>query len=191
LDLAEEQIGQIDAIYAKTLEANEVSGRLQALVKNVLDNQRSALEFVAYAVVETYGDTSKLGKVHWPNTTDPTKFQGLFDFRVPGVRANRSDIADAFERHQEFQPDHEWATRLFPLSVENKHHMLSPQTNESLVPRPIMSPSYPGRPIHITPTVVFIDWTFADHGVPVLNTLKAIQHGVSVAVQDVSAVAGL
>ncbi len=83
LDLAAENLQQIHSIYEETLHDKEASPRLRALIKNVVENQRSALDYVAHAVTQKYGKSGT--KTYWPYCEDPTKFVNSIDGNMPGV----------------------------------------------------------------------------------------------------------
>ena len=126
LDLAGEQLDEIESIYEETLHEQEVSGRLKALVKNVIENYRSSLDFTANAVTAAHGSPGK-ANVYWPYATDAAKFSHFFDKCMPDVRKKRPDLADAWEKCQPYQHGYEWLGVVLDLARSNKHHTLTPQ----------------------------------------------------------------
>src|SRR5271165_4267534 len=94
VDDASEQLALVAEMYAGTLEEQKVSAKLRTRIKNIVENQRSALEYLAHAIYEHYGD-GKGKKVYYPLANGPTQFPGLFDARVPGVAANCPKVRDA------------------------------------------------------------------------------------------------
>ncbi len=128
LDDADEQLKRVRDMYEASLQAKDASGPLQARIKNVLENQRSALDYLATAI--TNRDGKQGTKPQFPYSFEPEEFDKWFDKAMPGVRAARADIADAFRRHQPFQPGHDWVKDLAALTNENKHRQLTPQSRD-------------------------------------------------------------
>jgi hypothetical protein len=94
-------------------------------VKNVLENQRSALDYLAVGITEKYG-TPK-GFLYYPLAQSETDFAAQMNSKMPGVAAARPDIADAIKRHQPYLATHEWLRQLNRLTREHKHNRLSVQ----------------------------------------------------------------
>src|SRR3954447_9221556 len=124
LALADEQMAGIEELYGESLAEKQVSSRLQALIKNVIENYRSALDYVANAAAEKY---AKPGRVYWPYAPAPSDFPRHFDKNFPGLRNARPEIAAAWERCQPYQTGYDWLGALFELAKDNKHRALSPQ----------------------------------------------------------------
>jgi len=126
LDKADDQLAEVRQMYEESLQQKQPSGRLLATIKNVLDNQRSALEFIAHAIYEQHG--KKGSKCYYPYAHNAAEFNAVFDKNLPGVRAARPDIATAIQAHQPYQAEHGSLGYLVTLSNENKHRNLSPQS---------------------------------------------------------------
>jgi hypothetical protein len=135
LDNAEENLRVVAEIYEATLVAKKQGKNLKPKLKNILEDQRSALDHLAHAIHARDGTPSK-SRTYYPSAERPSEFNGHIDQNMPGVRAARPDIATAIERHQRYQPDHDWVKWLYELVNENKHRTLSP-----LKPRDTSSPA--------------------------------------------------
>ncbi|HEY5294246.1 MAG TPA: hypothetical protein VIJ70_02060 [Gaiellaceae bacterium] len=213
LDLADEQIAEVESIYEATLREHQVSPRLKALIKNVIENYRSALDFVANAAAERHGKTGS-AKVYWPYAKIPAEFTKWFDKTMPGVRRNRPDLADAWERFQPYQPGFEWIAALVELANANKHRELTPQTRTETVRREVNGPggsvswgpgvtfgsgvSIMGEPVDprtqrtaSTVETIYVDWVFDTPKASALNTLKTIQTGARPMLQELCSLADL
>ena len=106
IDDAGEQLERVRELYEDSLREKEVPGKLRTRIKNVLENQRSALEYLANAIYERYGDGTD-ARVYYPVTDAATAFGGTFDRLLPGVAANAPTVRDAIEARQPYQPGYE------------------------------------------------------------------------------------
>ena len=219
-DLATECLAEVEGLYEDALHAKSVPTRLQALIKNVLENERSALEYLALAIVDAHGTT--IGNVYYPLSPSAARFEGSIDSRMPGVRAGRPDIAAEVSKHQPYS--HIWLADLRDLTNENKHERLTPQTRDEtrwIDTNPggagiSFMPFQPGKGgvsfggtviingVEVDPNTlkpvgggpqphretIYVDWLFATTGRSVLQTLKAIDAGVAKAVDEIAKVAG-
>jgi hypothetical protein len=82
---ASEQLEVVGEMYEETLHEKEASRRLKTRVKNVLESQRSALEYTAHAIVERHGDPKRHS--YYPVAPGPSEFPGTFSRTLPGSRA--------------------------------------------------------------------------------------------------------
>jgi len=186
LDLAAEQLAEVERLHDETLATGVPSGRMQALIKNVVENQRSVLDYTAQAVADKYACKTN---PYWPAAKNPADFQARMNKELPGIVATHPRIAAAFERHQPYQPSHSWLLHLFALTRENKHHRLTAQVGGDELRPGVVRPS--GHSRIVGPMVVRVRWDFVDPSVPVLDTLRQVQAGVQIAAEDVSSAAGL
>jgi len=205
------QLGLVRETYQVTLQAQEVPRRLMARIKNVVENQRSALEYLAHQIYEEYGDGAG-AKSYYPIANANTQFLGLFERNLPGVAANCPNVRDAIEARQWYQRGYEWLQHLVSLTNENKHRRLTPQTRSELEVSRWNRPSatietdsrgnvrvsppagrsdlrFAGDLRDVPPDerMVYVDWLFDDPPLPALATLEAIQGGLSALVDDVLA----
>jgi hypothetical protein len=218
LDLAQDQLDQIGKIYEESLREKKVTPRLQAIIKNILENQRSALDYVAHAVTEKHGKPGM--KTYWPYSTDRSKFVSFIDSNMPGVRSARPDIADEIAKYQPTEPGYDCLGYLAELNNENKHRKLTPQTRTEHHRREVHGPDGgkvswdpnmvtfgggPGGRVEMfgqavnpatqrtvdTIDVIYVGWLFSDLDLPVRETLQQIQAAVDPITKHVCHVAGL
>jgi hypothetical protein len=123
---AQEQLELVGSIYESALQEQQVNSTLQVRIKNVVENQRSALEYVAHAIYAGYGD-GKGARSYYPLAVVDKKFPTLFDRLLPGVAATCPAVRDAIEARQPYQGGYEWLHHLSLLTNENKHRRLTPQ----------------------------------------------------------------
>ncbi len=69
---AEEQMAAVRSLYDTSLTEKQVIRGLQVRIKNVLENQRSALEYVAHAVVVLAGGNGS--RCYFPVLNEPGEF---------------------------------------------------------------------------------------------------------------------
>jgi hypothetical protein len=215
LTLAAEQIAEIEAMYRDSLAKQEIPGRLQALIKGVIEHQRSALDFVANEVAITHGTAKDGDRIYWPYATTPTRFDEFFDKNLPGVRAKRPALVEAWRKYQPYTPGCEWIADLIELAKGNKHRRLAPQVRKTHRATKWQSPGGgasitlgegasiqmgSGADIRLggvsireiqPQQLVYVDWRFADIDKSALHTLVAIQAGIVPVLQDLCDLADL
>jgi hypothetical protein len=213
LDLADEHLSEIESMYQDSLREQEVPGRLQALVRTFIAENRSAMEYVANAVASKHGKAGR--SVYWPNAKTADKFTEAFDKSFPDLKDERPEIAAAWEQVQSYQPGYEWIAVLMELARKNGHHELTPQTRMETVRREAHgaggSVSWDpggvtfgagveimGQPVDprtqrtaATQEVVYVDWLFRQPQVSALAALREIKAGMRPMLQEVCSVAGL
>lgn len=212
MDAAERELAKVRQLYESSLQAKEPSEELQTTIKHVVEDQRSSLDHVATAINEKFGTKGK--QVYFPYAHDPGKFQGFFDQNFPKLATFQPDICAAMERHQPYQPGHEWLAHLVSLTNENKHRDLTPQTKTETVVKAVTKGSgsvswgsgvtfgpgvsIMGEPVDpatqktaSTVVTIYIDWLFADPPVSALQTLETIQKGIRPMLEEVCIAAGL
>jgi len=135
VDHAREDLAKIGKVYAESLEAKEVKGRLLVEIKNLLENLRSALDFTARGLFEKYGTSTKVDpNIYFPYARlnqDRATFEKSkrIDTCIPGLSTSRADIADRLLAMQHFSaPSNRWLPEFMDLNNENKHKRLTPQT---------------------------------------------------------------
>lgn len=212
IDEASEQLETVRALYDDSLQKKKVPPRLKVTIKNLLENQRSALEYLARQITEKHGNKGS-AYVYWPVAPTATKFDATMDQKMPGVRKAKKGIATAVGKYQRYQPGCEWLGHLVTLTNENKHQRLTAQTRTETRRRSVgggavsWDPSavtfgsgvwLAGEPVNpvtqrtaSTVETIYVDWLFDDLGVSALRTLEEIQTKLVPAVHDVSSVAGL
>lgn len=219
LDKMDEHVGQLDAMYTRDLTAQTVSDELLYLIRSIIQDALSALDWTANEVKERFG-THTARSPYFPVGADRGTFDARLDEQIPGLRMNHSRIADVFERHQPYHPDKTVLSYLHALAKVNKHRDFTPQTrietrrvraesvsggvvewgpgvtfggNVSIsgVPiDPVTQRPIPDPRLRVTETV-YIDWLFTDPPVLVRQTLHSLAAVVRVAVEDIRSTAGL
>ena len=125
LDDAQEQISTLQALHDEALEKEAAWPRFRARVKSVLEQERSALDYLAVEITKGHG-TPK-GLIYYPLAQSAHDFPKEVDRKMPGVRAAASEIATAIEKWQPYKPGVEWLRDLNKLAREQKHNRLTLQ----------------------------------------------------------------
>ncbi len=214
IDDADEQLRLVRGMYERSLREKEVPARLQTRIKNVVENQRSALEYLAHGIHQQFGDGER--KPYYPIVRSPVDFPSLFNQHLSGVAEYCPAVRDAIEVRQPYQEGYEWLHYLALLTNENKHRRLTPQTRTEQVRvrvemqgagtveygpgvtfgsgvsiggvpvDPATQRPVPSPTQTITETT-YVDWVFDDPPLSALRTLEQIQQGLPPLVSGVLA----
>lgn len=122
---ADDQFAVVSELHDAAFAHNAIRSRFKARLKNVLENLRSSLDYLAVDITERYG--VRKGLVYYPMAQSEREFPSVMDGKMPGVRTTEPAIADAIQRHQPYQPGHEWLRHLSTLTREQKHNRLTLQ----------------------------------------------------------------
>ena len=124
-DAQEQMEGSLPQLHDEALTNQSARQRFRARIKSVLEQQRSALDYLAVEVTARHG-TPK-GLLYYPLAQDDANFSAEVDNKMPGVRAARPDIADVIKSWQPYKPAVEWLRQLNSLAREQKHNRLTLQ----------------------------------------------------------------
>jgi hypothetical protein len=126
LNDAVEQFDVVKELHDAALEDPDARSKFKTRVKNVLENQRSVLDYLAVGITKQFG-TPKRGFIYYPLAQSENEFPVLMENKMPGVAAAEPDIAAAVKRHQPYHSRNLWLRELNQLTREQKHNQLSPQ----------------------------------------------------------------
>jgi len=126
LDEAEKQLVAIGTLYEADLVLQRASPTLRGKIKGFLANQRAALDHLAEGVVAAHGAGE--AHTHYPFARDEEGFEVSIDKNMPGVRAQRPDVAAAIARHQPFSVPA--LAQLRDLLTDPTQQRLTPETRE-------------------------------------------------------------
>jgi len=125
LQEADEQIEALKALHDEALGNSNVRSRFKTRIKGVLENQRSALDYLAVGLTNEVG--SPKGSIYFPLAQSDDEFDTHMEGRMPGVAAAAPHIADAIRQHQPYHPGNEWLRNLSRLTRQQKHNRLTLQ----------------------------------------------------------------
>jgi hypothetical protein len=120
---ADEDIDDIASMYKASLATKQVPQRLRADIKNVLENPRSVLDYLAVAITEKFGTPRR--SICYPLATSDTDLARRMVSAMSGVAEKRKRITKKIGDHQLYNSP--WLKHLSTLVRENKHNRLTPQ----------------------------------------------------------------
>jgi len=127
LDRTRQQLQSLEDEYKASLEAKTVSGALKVDIKNILENLRSCLDYVAHDVYEALCPRETLPRrLYFPIRHSQKEFDQAVDRDFPGLRAG---YPTAFALMAQYQPFNDpWLRDFNKLNNNNKHEDLVEQT---------------------------------------------------------------
>lgn len=131
---ADGNLPKIRDAYQSSLHAKTVSADLRVQIKNFVENLRSALDYTARGLFESYGSSKKTTpQIYFPYaraSQDRATFEksGRIEACIPGLGASRPDVVQALLEMQHFgSRGYTWLPAFMNLTNENKHERLTPQ----------------------------------------------------------------
>jgi len=126
---SEQDLGTIEQTYGSSLAAREIPPDLKIDIKNLCGNLRSALDYLARDMRETFCPKPKTHeRFYFPILPDQAQFESEMTKWFPGLSLNRPALWSYLESIQPYHPAYEWIGRFNRLNNENKHGDLIQQT---------------------------------------------------------------
>lgn len=125
-----EHLQELDErVWPSLVEADEVSDEGLYLVRAIVQDLQSALDWVATAVDQQLGRQLDRSP-YFPLRADQTSFDRQFDRDFPGLRQSHAEVYEAFARHQPYVRGRAPLGYLHDLSRVNKHQHFTRQTRD-------------------------------------------------------------
>ncbi|WP_214401584.1 hypothetical protein [Pseudonocardia lacus] len=195
------EIGKVRELLHFSLKRRNVAdeselAKIQVKVKNILENQRSALEYIAHEAVGHFGESGK--RSYYPLAPTPSEWLKVMRKNLPGVESSRPDVTALFEKHQPYQPGHEWMMKLSAQVNDLKHKRLVPHVLDEIpfidvglpggmsirVPAELASENVDVAPGVAVKRMTAVRWTFDGTDLGVRRTLDEAQEIVTAVVDD-------
>lgn len=144
----DEALGEVETIYTRDVASHDLSDDLLYDIRTVVQDCQSALDATATRVKDKYLGGSSW-RPYFPLGIDPADFATKLESQLKGVAAAEPGIAQAFERHQPYQPGKTELGYLHKLARANKHSDFSEQTREET--RRVVASSPGGGTVAWTP----------------------------------------
>jgi hypothetical protein len=129
-DIAELQTHSREEIVKITsqVESGEIN---KVALKNILENLRSTLDYLARDVVLHLKNTNPnvKEKVYFPYGQRENHFKSSIKKNFPTLKSSAPEIYDVIEAIQPFKQNHNWLTDLCGLTNDAKHNFLSKTEN--------------------------------------------------------------
>jgi hypothetical protein len=135
-----EDAEKIEREYNDSLHDRSIQPNLRIDIKNLFENLRSILDYLAHDVRERYcsGANSK-ERFYFPVLPDKATFDTQVDRWFPGLRGSCPDLVAFLESVQPYQHDMEWLGYFNRVNNENKHGNLIEQTRSEWVETKVTS----------------------------------------------------
>lgn len=208
LSKAQDQLKAIRAEYDRSLHAQKIDPALKIDIKNLCENLRSALDYIAHDIREKHCPAANpKDRFYFPILPDAQTFAKQANQWFPGLAAACPAVWTLLESIQPYQLGYQWLGRFNRLNNENKHGNLVEQTRKethritatssgvsvSWNPASVrfgagvhiggvpVNPSTQMPVPHPSQTVervIWVDFQFADIGVSALSLLSDAVSGV-------------
>jgi hypothetical protein len=133
LKRAKQDLASIEEEYNNSLSAQSVSDDLRIDIKNLLENLRSVLDYLAHDIRDKYcAMGSATDRFYFPILPDRKSFDSQMSRWFPGLEKSAPDLWKYLESIQPYNgADREWIARFSKVNNENKHRALIEQTKSS------------------------------------------------------------
>lgn len=130
---AKKQYSDIKSKYESSLARQSVSEDLSIDIKNLCENLRSALDYLAHDIRETHcPSANKKDKIYFPILPDINQFGNKMSHWYPGLDTACPNLWNYLESVQSYHGEPTiWLHHFNRLNNENKHDSLVPQTKST------------------------------------------------------------
>ena len=149
--------------YDRSLKEKVVSEELKIDIKNIFENLRSALDYIAYDVFEMLKTGNDPGKLYFPISQNKKNFDKRISNDFPTLEVNFADIYKIMESIQPYHDD--WLTKFNKLNNSNKHQNLVEQIRNESKRTTVTNKSGVGGSVSWGEGAVFVDSNV--NGVPI------------------------
>lgn len=120
-------MSQLEEDYRKSLDAKTVSEELKIDIKNILENLRSSLDYLARDIHEKYA-TKSAKRLYFPIRHTRKEFEEAIARDFSGLEIVAPEVYSALERVQPYNEP--WLGEFNSLNNNNKHQDLVEQTKK-------------------------------------------------------------
>lgn len=122
-----EAFADLKKAYETSLHDRVVRDDLKVDIKNIFENLRSCLDYLAHELFEAFcGGAMKADRLYFPIRQTPAEFVQTMQRDYPGLQSNCKALYDILESMQSFRDP--WLGQFNRLNNENKHQDLVEQT---------------------------------------------------------------
>lgn len=127
LKKANADFGELKGAYDASLHEKHVREDLKVLIKNIFENLRSCLDYIAQDTFETHCATAKKpDRLYFPIRTTAHEFNLAVSKDYPGLAGTSKTVYDLLDSVQPYQ--NPWLGQFNKLNNHNKHQDLVEQT---------------------------------------------------------------
>jgi hypothetical protein len=129
LTRANRDLMKVEAGYSASLNAHSIVADLKIDIKNLCENLRSVLDYLAQDIREKFCPPLRSSdRLYFPVLPDRVQFESQVERWYPGLRTAVSGLWGYLESVQPYHPGREWLGLFNRLNNENKHGDLVHQT---------------------------------------------------------------
>ncbi|MDF1643925.1 MAG: hypothetical protein P1U80_07055 [Pseudomonadales bacterium] len=116
----------LKADYDAALQHQSISEELKVDVKNIFENLRSCLDYIAHDIFEACITGSTPRRLYFPIRQSKPEFDQAINNDFTSLQSTHSDVYDLLEAIQPYNDD--WLGKFNKLNNNNKHQDLEEQT---------------------------------------------------------------
>ena len=122
LERSKEQLVEIRSEYEKSLHEKNITDLLKVNIKNLCENLRSVLDYLAHTIRETHcPSVNTRDRFYFPILPDLASFNAQVNRCFPGLDQANSSLFSYLESIQPFQDGCDWLGNLNKVNNKNKH----------------------------------------------------------------------
>jgi len=126
---ATRDLAKIEAEYQASLNARSIEAALRVDIKNLFENLRSVLDYLAQDIRAKYCPSAKpRERFYFPILPDPQQFVAKMKQWYPALETRSKALYDYLGSIQPYQSSFEWLGHFNRVNNENKHANLVEQT---------------------------------------------------------------
>jgi hypothetical protein len=139
---AEKSVVPLKADYDAALKAKHISEDIKIDIKNIFENLRSALDYLAHEISEHLANLQPT-RLYFPIRKTAGEFDQTMAKDYPGVKENHPQVYAILKKAQPFNDP--WLGQFNALNNNNKHQYLVEQTRTESRHVTVTSPTGGGR----------------------------------------------
>ncbi|MBD3362149.1 hypothetical protein GF362_00335 [Candidatus Dojkabacteria bacterium] len=127
---SKKKLTSIEDLYNKSLKGKDIDPDLQIEIKNLLENLRSCLDYVARDIASDVLSLSDESKVYFPIVSpdkDKSSFEGAISRNLPRLEVKNIAIFNLLESYQPYKEGYDWLGKFADITSKLKHMELIPQ----------------------------------------------------------------
>ena len=124
---ANDDFTNLQSAYKSSLQEQHVREDLKVEIKNIFENLRSCLDYLAQDIFETHcGSARKPDQMYFPIRSTPNDFNQAISKDYPNLQSSSKAVVDILEAVQPYRDP--WLDLFNKLNNHNKHQDLVEQT---------------------------------------------------------------
>ena len=152
IDKSKKDFSALKGDYEASLESQHISEELKIDIKNIFENLRSCLDYMAHDIHEECVTGRQSSRLYFPIRQTRNEFNQVINSDFPNLQTTNSDVYSLLEKIQPYNDD--WLGKFNKLNNNNKHQNLEEQTKTESRKVTVSSPQGGGS-ISYGPGVTF------------------------------------